>query len=243
MIRALICDLYGTLLQVTPPESPPTWDGLWRDALGMAPVMGEFEFSSRCRSEIEAVHRAKRERGIRFPEVDWLDILSAAIGHQPREVLGRFAMVDAARQRNTMLMPGAAEVLAEARRRGMVCGLCSNAQAYTLSELHTTGADLAFDPDFIFLSFQHGFAKPAPEVFAWLAGRLTRRGIRSDEILMVGDRLDNDIAPASAAGWNTWLLTPHESERSGKGTWRQLGGWLFGNAPSADTHDQAAPDE
>ena len=42
---------------------------------------------------------------------------------------------------------------------------------------------------------------------------------------MVGDRLDNDIAPARAEGWQTWQLV--STKRAGAaGNWRDLTAWL-----------------
>ena len=72
---------------------------------------------------------------------------------------------------------------------------------------HGLGLDL-FDRDLCFWSFEHGFSKPDPHVFQILTARLAARGIRPAETLMVGDRLDNDIEPAQAHGWQTWQLGP-----------------------------------
>jgi FMN phosphatase YigB (HAD superfamily) len=42
------------------------------------------------------------------------------------------------------------------------------------------------------------------------AARLAARGICPGEILMIGDRLDNDIAPARAQGWQAWQVGRQE---------------------------------
>ena len=58
------------------------------------------------------------------------------------------------------------------------------------------------------ISDEWGVAKPRPEFFERtleLAGKSTP-GITSGEILYVGDRVDNDVLPARAAGMNTALL-------------------------------------
>ena len=56
-----------------------------------------------------------------------------------------------------------------------------------------------------------GLAKPDPNVFAAAAGQAK---CAPEEIAMVGDRLDNDIAPARAAGWKTIRLLrgPHRRQ-------------------------------
>jgi putative hydrolase of the HAD superfamily len=107
-------------------------------------------------------------------------------------------------------------------------GIASNAQANTLRELkeslaaHALGIDL-FEPDLCFWSFEHGFSKPDPHVFQTLTARLAALGISPRDTLMVGDRLDNDIEPVRACGWQMWQLTasPAEDGRI-SGNWNQL---------------------
>jgi FMN phosphatase YigB (HAD superfamily) len=60
-----------------------------------------------------------------------------------------------------------------------------------------------------------------------LTARLEARGIAPGETVMVGDRLDNDVEPARAFGWQTWLLTPSPaSGEPGQGTFAQMLAWL-----------------
>jgi FMN phosphatase YigB (HAD superfamily) len=134
--------------------------------------------------------------------------------------------------RTISLQGGTGEVLTRLRERGCVLGIASNSQAYTLRELreHLAPAGLSldlFDRDVCFWSFAHGFSKPDPHVFQILTARLKERGIRSVETLMVGDRLDNDIEPVQAFGWQTWLLTSSPTAGElGKGTFADLLVWL-----------------
>lgn len=110
-------------------------------------------------------------------------------------------------------MPGAGAFLRGCARHCLALGLASNAQACTRRELRDAlGADGLsddhFSPDLTFLSYERGFSKPSPAVFGWLSERLARHGIAPAETLMVGDRVDNDIAPAVAVGWKTWHFCP-----------------------------------
>ena len=57
---------------------------------------------------------------------------------------------------------------------------------------------------------------------------LEARGISPGEALMVGDRLDNDIDPARAFGWQTWQLSARPAREPG-GHWRELTAWLKTN--------------
>ena len=60
-------------------------------------------------------------------------------------------------------------------------------------------------PDFAFITHSEcmHFAKPA---LAYYAETLARVGIEPDEALMVGDLVENDIAPAQALGIHTWQV-------------------------------------
>jgi hypothetical protein len=88
--------------------------------------------------------------------------------------------------------------------------------------LQGAGLNLSqFDREVRFWSFENGFSKPDPHVFRILTARLEARGIRPAETLMVGDRLDNDIEPAQAFGWQTWQLVPVK-QNAKSGNWHDL---------------------
>jgi HAD superfamily hydrolase (TIGR01509 family) len=64
------------------------------------------------------------------------------------------------------------------------------------------------------LSEERGLSKPDPDLFRWA---IDRAGVPPSRCVMVGDRLDNDIAPAQAVGMATaWVRWPR---RAAKG-WR-----------------------
>jgi putative hydrolase of the HAD superfamily len=92
---------------------------------------------------------------------------------------------------------------------------------------HALGMDL-FESHLCFWSFEHGFSKPDPHVFQILTARFAALGISPREILMVGDRLDNDIEPAKAQGWRTWQFGP-----AADGDWAGLREILSGPQPKA----------
>ena len=57
--------------------------------------------------------------------------------------------------------------------------------------------------DVVLSSAEEGIAKPDPEIFE---RALQRAGCSAEQVVMVGDRLDNDIAPAKALGMKTiWV--------------------------------------
>jgi putative hydrolase of the HAD superfamily len=236
-IRAIIFDIYGTLLEVGPPrpDAPVRWTLMWEDKLKTGPRLTLDEFGAACQEAIQREHRAERARGILHPEVYWPDIVSSVLpefAHLSEAERSEFRFYHAQMAHTVRLMPGAAEALRGLRRASLRLGLASNSQLYTLRELDTAlaGADLSknlFSPTLCFFSFEHGFSKPDPHVFRMLTVRLQMLGIGPEDILMVGDRLDHDIEPARVAGWQTWRLRNTEpTENLPGGSWSELKEWL-----------------
>ncbi|MBQ2954081.1 MAG: HAD-IIIA family hydrolase [Clostridia bacterium] len=97
--------------------------------------------------------------------------------------------------------PEAAEVLRALRGRGYRIGVIANQAAGTADRLRAWG--LLEYIDLVIASAEAGVAKPDPAIFR-LA--LKRAGCAAAEAVMIGDRLDNDIAPAKTVGMRTvWL--------------------------------------
>jgi len=226
-IRAVIFDVYGTLMQVgpAPANADSQWQKLFLDTFGTPPIMGRLEFSVACNRAITMRHRNAHGRGIAKPEILWPMIVA--------EVLPGFAKLKPQEQeefvyrqiqigRTISPMPGMVQSLRWILNKRGLLGICSNAQAYTLRELDSTlqpgGLGFhVFDSDLIVFSFQHGFSKPDPHCYQILLTRLEARGIRPIQTLMVGDRLDNDIEPARAMGFHTWHLKSPSPETCGGG--------------------------
>lgn len=222
-MRAVIFDVYGTLLEVgpPPPDAGAQWAALFKETLGVDPPLSREAFSRRANEIIAREHAAARARGIGWPEVLWPAVVREALpplAELTPPAFEEFIYRQMQTERTLRLQPGAARCLRGLRERGVRLGLASNSQAYTRRELeeHLRTAGLNadwFDPALCFRSFEHGFSKPDPHVFQLLTTRLQARGIAPDETLMVGDRLDNDIEPARAFGWQTWrLLTAPPSD-------------------------------
>lgn len=234
-IRAVIFDIYKTILDVAPAPSDAAvrWEMLWKSHLHTPPRMDPDAFGKACDKIIARMHEQARGQGIAYPEVLWPEVVG--------KVIPEFAALDDAQQEEFLyrqvhlwhtvqLMPGAAEVLRGLMGRKLQLGIASNAQAITLKELDESLASAglgmdSFNESLRFFSFQHGFSKPDPHVFRLLSFRLANMSIAPAEVLMVGDRLDNDIDPASAQGWQTWRLNPANDNAHG-GSWAALWTWL-----------------
>lgn len=243
-VRAVICDVYGTLLQVGPP--PENAEELWKSAcsdlhasliedepsledaaanwpegcLGLGiPLITLLDFNARCDSRTAAENALSRAAGEPYPDQDWVEMVFAewpGLHYYPEvKPFVEWCRLHARCCRTCVALPGALQTLEAARNAGLLLGIASNAQTYTISELHDAGIPFGeFDDKLIFLSGAHGFAKPSPRVFAHLTEKLAAIGIAPHETLMIGDSLENDIAPAAAAGWRTWHIGPR--------TWAEL---------------------
>jgi FMN phosphatase YigB (HAD superfamily) len=229
--RAIICDVYRTILEVLPPEGDAEdgWEKLGRDFFGTRPALSFAGFLAACREEVIKSHAASRRRGVAFPEVSWPAIVGTVIPDfrslDPQRQMS-FQVAEQALNRTLGFAPGAAAVLSRWVECGIPLGIASNAQAYTQPELGAVLAEAGltsavFAPDLVLWSWQLGFSKPDPYFFQVLLARLAARGIAPGEALMVGDRADNDIAPARAAGLMTWHL-----QAQGDGGWAELGSVL-----------------
>lgn len=230
-VRAVIFDIYGTLLEVgpPPPDADARWRSLSRELLGGEPRLSRLGFSIACQQVIARQHEAARARGIRWPEVHWPSVVREVlpeVAGLPEAAQAEFIARHVQTGRTTNLRAATAAALRQFAAGPGVLGIASNAQAYTLQELaaalagHALGLDL-FAPDLRVWSFEQGFSKPDPHVFQILTARLAARGIGPGETLMIGDRLDNDVAPAREFGWQTWLLQPGASG-AGAGDWPEL---------------------
>lgn len=217
-IRAVIFDIYGTLLEVgpPPPDADVRWQSLWREMLHCEPSLSRLEFAIASSRVIARHHETAHAQGIPWPEVHWPSVVIEVIpglARLPHEEQSEFVFRQIQTGHTTRMTAETAAALRCFKENGCVLGVASNAQAYTVRELHEAlashrlGMDL-FERDLCFWSFEHGFSKPDPHVFRILTARLAARGIQPDETLMIGDREDNDVAPARAHGWQTWHLGP-----------------------------------
>jgi FMN phosphatase YigB (HAD superfamily) len=232
--RAIIFDIYKTLLEVGPPpaDADRQWKELWREHFRSDPRLRLNQFNTACDQIIEREHGTARAVGIQFPEVYWPDIVG--------EVLPEFSRLEMSLRRAFMrghkrlthtvtLFREAVGLLRRLHERDIVLGLVSNSQPYTLPELESEFAPAGlsaaiFHPSLRFLSFEHGFSKPDPHVFRLLAARLRTMGIQTKESLIVGDRPDNDIEPAKSHGFQTWQMAP--AHIAGGGDWKHLAAFL-----------------
>ncbi len=225
--RAVVFDIYGTLLiapagGVKPdPFIDPVLREIIRENGHSPPVSPSGDLHA-------AVLRHHAAANVEFPEIDlrmlWREILEL---DDDQEVTALVLAIEDA-WHPAKPMPGAVECIQQLARTGVSLGLLSNAQCNTLPTLGPV-ADF-FAPELTLLSYQHGIAKPSPELYQTMADRLAGRGITPRETLFVGNDPLHDILPAAEAGFRTALFTGHpDSLRPGHcrpdikfGKWTEL---------------------
>lgn len=96
---------------------------------------------------------------------------------------------------------GIRDLLASLRERGLQLGLAANQPQDVIERLDAHGLGAFFD--YREVSGTHGYRKPDVRLFLHACEDL---GVDTGECIMVGDRIDNDIAPANALGMRTVLF-------------------------------------
>jgi putative hydrolase of the HAD superfamily len=105
------------------------------------------------------------------------------------------------------VVPGAREIIAAVRRRGLRTGLISNTgrtPGYALREI-LTRLELAPMLDVMVFSNEHGECKPQPSIFEQLRSALA---VRYDEMLFIGDNLYVDVYGAKRCGMRAIHFIP-----------------------------------
>ena len=114
---------------------------------------------------------------------------------------------------------GAAEAMSDLSAAGITQGLLSDGQSFTLIQTLkavATQGDLPplyelFRPQTIILSADVGVKKPSKMLFAEAVQQLRSIGIPAAETLHISCRLSTDLVPAKAAGMKTALMVAEKS--------------------------------
>jgi len=200
--RAVIFDVYGTLLNAPPggvrpdPAADPAIIHFLENHQIVPPDMPTAALAELVSRE----HAASDEA---FPEIDLVALWAELLG-LPEDARTAWLVAEIEDfWHQATPMPGAAAMLRRLAVLGVPCGLLSNAQANIWRQL----GELApcFASDLCVFSHQHLCAKPSPALFSKVVDRLARRGISPHEVWFVGNDPTSDIAPANAAGFRTAL--------------------------------------
>lgn len=114
----------------------------------------------------------------------------------------------------TACYAGAAEALKYVKEYGLAQGLIADSQSFTLVQLQRglaeqqsgTSVDALFDADLRALSHEQRARKPSEKLFRTVLQTAAERGIAPLQILHIGSRIAQDIAPARRLGLRTALF-------------------------------------
>ena len=207
MIKNIIFDLYGTLVDIRTDETLPS---LWKAIAGYYTDHGAPFDSSLIREKYHLyVEKEYSEAGRLFPSVRYHDIDVRKVFRDMYEEKGVFPsdklLSDTAwffRKESTLfirLYEGAEELLEKLREDGKKTILLSNAQSsFTIPELRELGILNMFDV--IYISSDHMMSKPERLFFE---KAIEEQGLERAETVMVGNDDISDIKGAKEAGLNT----------------------------------------
>lgn len=114
----------------------------------------------------------------------------------------------------TACYAGAADALRQVKAAGLRQGLLADAQSFTLVQLQraltrqdpTAKVDALFHPDLRSLSNDLKGRKPSERLFRHALDQLAKHDIGPEDVLHVGSRIVQDIAPARKLGMKTALF-------------------------------------
>ena len=198
MVKAIVFDLYGTLITWFDPDwTPPK--------LSLAARLGirEEDFQKhvgRLVDDWETGHLGSYQ--------DFLLALCRTGGYTPSES----AMAELARERSAKtsrlferIEPAIVDMVQELRLRGFRLAVITNAGDMDVEPW--TNSQLAPFFDVFIPSFEVGMLKPDPRIFEH---SLQALGVSAGEAIFVGDGGRNELAGARGAGltalWATWFL-------------------------------------
>ena len=174
--RWVVLDVGETIVEET-----RIWSA-WADELGIPRMTFLAAFGAIVERELQYQHVFDL-----FPVRDWVQHRDAV-----ERRLGGLRRDD--------LYPDALPALAQFRERGYRTAILGNQPASRTPELRAIGVDA----EVIAMSDEMGVAKPDPAFFDQTLERLGRPD--PSAVAYVGDRIDNDVRPSSAAGMRAvWL--------------------------------------
>ncbi len=196
-VRAVLFDVFGTLLEISSPKRP------FGQLLRIARLQG-VRLPANVKSEMMSTPMTLRQAA------GWLGVQAST---ESLHALER----DLAEELDSIrAFPDALEVLRVLRGRGYTLAVCSNLAAPYVEPASNL---LAPYIDVAIWSCHMGWMKPEPEIYLLAVEKL---GLPADEVLMVGDTYRNDVAGARAVGLQARLLDRRGREGDPADCWSTL---------------------
>ncbi|MEO1524236.1 MAG: HAD family hydrolase [Planctomycetota bacterium] len=226
-VRAVIFDIYGTLVvsgsgDVGVADETAKGDQIATAMKAVGLPINSTPTIEQLHGVIRKNNDARRSETCPKPEVDivecWRETLVECGISASTEQSSRLAAEYESRANPTWPMPGASDLLRTLAAKGLMLGIVSNAQGFTLSLVEDIagpfGIDSAFDSNLCVFSNRYRQAKPGPRLFEVLVAGLGRRGIMPQDAVYVGNDRLNDVWSAHEAGLRTaWFAGDRRSLR------------------------------
>jgi putative hydrolase of the HAD superfamily len=159
---------------------------------------------------IRSTHAGMKQRGVDYPEIEidaiWMQVLEKS----NTDSVKTFAMEFEFLTNPVYPMPNAEALFKACSDRSIPMGIISNAQFFTpmLFDIFLGASlhQLGFKKNFIYLSYQWGYAKPSLYLYEKAAATFHECGIPISNVLYIGNDMLNDIYPADRIGFQTSLF-------------------------------------
>jgi putative hydrolase of the HAD superfamily len=196
MLKAVVCDLFGTLVDMFPFHE----DGCIREIAASLDVPAS-EFSGPWLASY-----ADREEGRYASIADCINLIGRRLNRIFSESQVSKAIAVLTRQTREALTPrpGCVETLREIRALGFRIGLISGCSP----ELPVVWKDAPLSGlvDAVVFTCVEGITKPDPRIYREVCGRL---GVRAQECVYVGDGTNGELTGALRAGMHPVLMRVH----------------------------------
>jgi putative hydrolase of the HAD superfamily len=208
-IRAVLFDAVGTLIRPEPAVGAAYLAAARR--FGMAGDLVEEEVSRRFRAAFarqEAIdHTADWHTDESRERRRWECIVAEVFGDASTWQVQGQALFESlwnhfADAKNWAVIEAARQEIDAARDAGLIVGVASNFDA-RLHRLLDAMPQLGITGN-VFVSSELGHRKPGREFFRAIENEL---GLAPEELLLIGDDVDNDDKAARAAGWQSLLVS------------------------------------
>lgn len=206
-VKAVIFDVYGTLIEIPNPKRP------YRQLLKMARNDG-----IQLPGNVPAEMMSKRLTLLEAAQLLGVQLSRNSRLRLERELKGELDSV--------RMFPEVPEVLRSLRERGYILAVCSN-----LAAPYVEPADHLLAPyiDVAIWSCDVGWVKPEPQIYL---SAVRKVGVPASEVLMVGDTYRTDVAGAQAAGLHARLLDRVGRGSSAISSWSTLNALVSSELPN-----------
>lgn len=229
-VRAVTFDVYGTMFvsssgevgTVSVADRAEAWFAAMK-AVRISCTLSAREGVELLHETITSHQRQLTGKGVDYPEVSIVDVWRDVVdqlkrrtsvdeaGDQQQQVdFCRLAVEYESHANPVWPMPGLISCLKHLSRVGLLLGIISNAQFFTLdlfpALLRCTAEEIGFERQLQYYSYRYHRAKPGEFLFQRAKQDLSSRGIDADQILYVGNDMLNDVMPAQRLGFRTALF-------------------------------------